>query len=154
MARTHGNGYKQGFFTAKNPRKYRGNPEQIVFRSSWELRFMRWCDEQDAVEQWASEELVIPYFSAIDQKQHRYFMDFVISVRGRDGTLTTYMVEIKPHEQTQPPKPSRSKYYQSKCLEYVKNQEKWKAAEVFARAHNMKFIIMTEYELGMRKRKA
>ena len=145
--------FKQGFYPVKNLEKYAGDASRIVWRSSWELRFMRWCDHQPGVLKWASEELIIPYFSAIDQKQHRYFVDFVVTIRNKLGETMTYLVEIKPHEQTQPPKPSRSKYYQSKCLEYVRNCEKWKAADAWARSHGMKFIVMTEYELGMRKRK-
>ncbi len=147
------NTFKQGFYKPIHLEKYAGDASRIVWRSSWELRFMRWCDLQPNVLKWASEELIIPYFSAIDQKQHRYFVDFVVTIRNKLGETMTYLVEIKPHEQTQPPKPSRSKYYQSKCLEYVKNQEKWKAADAWARSHGMKFIVMTEYELGMRKRK-
>ena len=147
------NTFKQGVYKPIHLEKYAGDASRIVWRSSWELRFMRWCDLQPNVLKWASEELIIPYFSAIDQKQHRYFVDFVVTIRNKLGETMTYLVEIKPHEQTQPPKPSRSKYYQSKCLEYVKNQEKWKAADAWARSHGMKFIVMTEYELGMRKRK-
>lgn len=145
--------FKQGFYPVRNPSKYVGDVNGIVWRSSWELRFMRWCDAHPNVLKWASEELIVPYFSAIDQKQHRYFVDFVVTIRNKAGVDTTYLVEIKPHEQTQPPKPSRSRHYQAKCLEYVKNQEKWKAADAWARSHGMKFIVMTEYELGMRKRK-
>ena len=147
------NTFKQGVYKPIHLEKYAGDASRIVWRSSWELRFMRWCDAHPNVLKWASEELIIPYFSAIDQKQHRYFVDFVVTIRNKLGETMTYLVEIKPHEQTQPPKPSRSKYYQSKCLEYVKNQEKWKAADAWARSHGMKFIVMTEYTLGIAKRK-
>lgn len=144
---------KQGFFKPTNPSKYVGKADGIVFRSSWELRFCRWCDANPAVLQWTSEEIVIPYFSAVDQRQHRYFVDFFIKVQKADGTVVKYLVEIKPKEQTLPPKNPRSKFYQEQVKTYVTNQEKWKAATAWANQHDSKFIILTEYELGLVKKK-
>lgn len=143
---------KQGFFAPVNPGKYAGDATGIVFRSGWELRFMRWCDTNASVLTWASEGIVIPYFSAIDQKNHRYFVDFIIKVKKANGTTRNYLVEIKPDEQTRPPTKTKSKYYQSQCQEYVKNQEKWKAATAWAAKNDCEFIVMTEYELGLAKR--
>lgn len=147
------NTFKQGFFKPVNPQKYAGDVNQIVWRSGWELRFMRWVDGNPSVLTWASEGIVIPYFSAIDQKHHRYFVDFLIKVKKADGTVKNYLIEIKPDEQTRPPTKTKSRYYQSQCLEYVKNQEKWKAATTWAASHDCEFIVMTEYTLGIAKRK-
>lgn len=144
---------KQGFFKPTKPEKYVGKVDAIVFRSSWELRFMRWCDTNPNILQWTSEEIVIPYFSAVDQKSHRYFVDFFIKVKKADGTVVKYLVEIKPHEQTKPPTKTKSKFFQEQVKTYVVNQEKWKAAAAWARQHNSEFIILTEYELGLAKRK-
>lgn len=144
---------KQGFFAPTKPEKYAGDPAAVVFRSGWELRFMRWCDTNPAVLTWASEGIVIPYFSATDQKAHRYFVDFLVKIKKADGTTRNYLVEIKPDEQTRPPKKTKSKYYQSQCMEYVKNQEKWQAARAWAAKNDCEFIVMTEYTLGLAKGK-
>lgn len=146
--------YKQGFYKPTNPQKYAGDPDQIVWRSGWELRFMRWCDTNPDVLTWASEGIVVPYFSAIDQKNHRYFVDFLIKVKKADGTVKNYLVEIKPDEQTRAPTKTKSKYYQSQCIEYVRNCEKWAAAAAWAGKNGCEFIVMTEYSLGLAKRGA
>ena len=138
---------KQGFYKPENPAKYAGDPNAIVFRSGWELRFMRWCDTNPSVLTWASEGIVIPYFSAIDQKQHRYFVDFLVKIKKADGSVNNFLIEIKPDEQTRPPTNTRSKYYQSQCMEYVKNQEKWKAAKAWATSNGCEFLVMTEKHL-------
>lgn len=143
---------KQGFYKPQHPEKYAGDTSQIVWRSSWELRFMRWCDSNPNVLTWASEGIVVPYFSAIDQKQHRYFVDFLIKVKKADGAVRNYLIEIKPDEQTRPPTKTKSRYYQSQCLEYVKNQEKWKAATEWASRNDCEFLVMTEHHLGLAKR--
>ena len=70
--------YKQGLFYPKNTEKYKGDFSNIVYRSSWELKFMHWADESKNVLEWSSEELVIPYLSPLDNKMHRYFVDFKI----------------------------------------------------------------------------
>ena len=151
MARGH---LKQGIFAPVNQRKYAGKVDAISFRSGWELRFMRWCDSNPAVLVWSSEEIVIPYFSAVDQKPHRYFVDFLIKVAKRDGTFQKYLIEIKPHAETLPPVKKKSKFYQSQCETYVKNQEKWTAAAAWAKRNDCIFVVMTEYELGIAKRKS
>lgn len=143
---------KQGFFQPKNPQKYIGNLKNIVFRSSWELRLMRWCDASPQVVKWNSEDIVIPYLSPIDQSMHRYFVDFIVQIQ-KDGVLKNYLIEIKPHEQTMPPKKSRSKYYQKNVETWLINQAKWAAAKKWAEANGCEFVIMDEYSLGLAKRR-
>ena len=36
-------GFIQGYFNPKNPEKYKG-PSPIIYRSSWERKFMIMCD--------------------------------------------------------------------------------------------------------------
>ena len=91
-------------YTPVNPQKYEGNPNNIIMRSSWETRFASWCDKSDHVIKWKSEETVVPYRSPIDDRIHRYFIDFTITIKDRHDQLNTYLVEIKPKVQTQPPK--------------------------------------------------
>jgi len=90
----------KGWFTPRNPQKYKGDATNIVYRSSWELRVMKYLDDNPAVVWWASEELFIPYKSPVDQKVHRYFPDFIARIRQANGEITVVM-EVKPFKQTQ-----------------------------------------------------
>ena len=90
--------YHQGKYNIKIPNKYSGDPTNVVYRSSWELKFMNWCDNNSSVLSWSSEETIVPYRSPIDMKLHRYFLDFKIKVNSNDG-IKTYLVEIKPSSQ-------------------------------------------------------
>lgn len=110
---------------------------------------MIWADNNPAIEYWNSEEIVIPYFSPVDQKTHRYFTDFAILVKQRDGTTRKYLIEIKPGAQTQPPirgKRSTNKYIAALAT-YAVNQAKWEAAELFCKKNGMTFKILTESDL-------
>ena len=97
----------QGLFKPQNPEKYKGNHAQIVYRSSWELKFMSYLDQHPDVIYWQSEEFFIPYRSPVDGKVHRYFPDFLVKKREKDGTVKTAIIEIKPKQQTAPPKQDR-----------------------------------------------
>ena len=90
----------KGWFTPKHRSKYKGDSENVVYRSSWELRVMKWLDENPSVIWWASEELIIRYKSPIDQKMHRYFPDFIVRLKQKNGTESTVVIEIKPQKQT------------------------------------------------------
>ena len=90
----------KGWFRPKNPKKYKGDATNVVYRSNWELRVMKHFDEDPNVLWWASEELVIPYRSPIDQRMHRYFPDFIARVRQKTGKEKTIVIEIKPEKQT------------------------------------------------------
>lgn len=140
--------YHQGKFTPKNPEKYVGDVTNIIYRSSWELKFIKWCDSNPAVIKYASEELVIPYLSPVDQKIHRYFVDFVIMVKTRSGDIKKYAVEIKPEAQTIPPKQRKqTKKYLTEMSTYMVNQAKWKAADEFCKTKGLEFIVLTEKHL-------
>ena len=93
----------KGTYKPKNPHKYVGDVNKITYRSSYEVRFMKWCDLNDGVLQWGSEEVVIPYISPMDNKQHRYFVDFFIQVKTKDGVIKKYLIEVKPFRFTQEP---------------------------------------------------
>ncbi len=85
-----------GKFQPKNPKKYKGNPSNIVYRSSWEARCMSYFDKNENVIWWSSEEIIVPYRSPVDGKVHRYYPDFIIKVKQKDGGIKTIMIEIKP----------------------------------------------------------
>ena len=147
---TIGNKTYKGWFKPKNPQKYKGDPNSIVFRSSWEHRVMKWFDEHPQVEWWGSEELVIPYISPVDNKKHRYFPDFIAKIRQKDGKVMTYIIEVKPEIQTKMPTQTRkTKRFLQEVATYAVNQEKWRAADIFCQEHGWKFLILTEKELGI-----
>lgn len=149
--------YHQGKFRPTNASKYVGDITNVVFRSMWELHFMRYCDSNPSVVAWTSE-YPIEYFSSVDNKVRRYFVDFFVKMRDAKGEDHVLMIEVKPDSQTRPPKKPKinnSKAmtrYISECETYQVNQDKWNAAEEFAARNNMRFIVMNEYDLGIAKR--
>lgn len=151
MSRT----YHQGRYTPQNPQKYRGDVNNIIFRSSWERKFFTWCDVNSSVLEWSSEEIVIPYICQTDNKPHRYFLDAHVKIKDSKGNIFTYLVEIKPFSQTQPPKfpGKQTKRYLAEAETFIKNQSKWDAAKKFAERNGVKFIILTEKDLGIGRTK-
>jgi len=144
--------FYQGFFRPRNPQKYKGDPQNIIYRSSWELKFYLECDKRDDIIEWSSEEIIIPYVSPKDNKVHRYFPDAVIKVRDKDGKIITIMIEIKPLAQTSPPvkKKGVTKGFINEVLTYAVNEAKWEQAQKYCDKKGWKFQIMTEKELGIK----
>lgn len=141
----------KGWFKPKNPKKYKGDPNEIVYRSTWELRVMKYLDDNPNVLWWASEEMFVPYVSPIDHKVHRYFPDFISNIKQKDGKEIILMIEVKPEKQTQKPvqgKRKTQKFIQEAAT-YAINQEKWRAADLFCKEHGWQFKIITEKELGL-----
>lgn len=138
-------------FIPLNPQKYQGDPTNIIMRSSWETRFAIWCDTNSSILAWSSEETVIPYRCATDNRLHRYFVDFKVQIRTRDGSLKTYLVEVKPSTQTVPPQfpGRRTQRYLTEAMTFVKNQSKWEAAKQYCADRGWEFMIITEKELGL-----
>ncbi|RKX17758.1 MAG: hypothetical protein DRP51_10340 [Candidatus Zixiibacteriota bacterium] len=139
----------QGTYKSRNPDKYKGNPAKIIFRSGLELKFFRFFDHNKAVVQWNSEEVIVPYTSDLDGRMHRYFVDIWAKIKGKGGKIQEYLIEIKPFAYTkEPPQQNKkTRAYQQKVYEYIKNVNKWKAADVFAKKKGQKFIILTEKDL-------
>lgn len=141
--------YHQGKYKLKFPEKYEGDITNVVYRSSWELKFLIWCENTSNVIKFSSEELVIPYRCGTDNQIHRYFIDFKLKIRQRDDSIKIYIVEIKPMAQTMAPKypGKRTKRYITEAMIFVKNQSKWKAASEYAKDRNWIFKIITEKDL-------
>ena len=133
------------------PQKYKGNPNNIICRSSWERKFCAWCDLNENIIEWASEEFYIPYISPLDKKIHRYFPDFIIKVKESTGQIKTYVVEVKPKRQTLPPtrksRVTKSFIYEAKTYEV--NKAKWTAAKEWCEDRLLEFKIITEDDLGI-----
>jgi hypothetical protein len=140
------NKYRQGVFKPTNRNKFIGT--EAIYRSGLELKFMRFCDTNDNVLKWGSENIVIPYFYPLDKKYHRYYVDNFVVIREGD-IIKRYLVEIKPSKQTLPP---NTKYKKKEHLlyeqtQYIKNQSKWQAAKEYCKNKNIEFIIITEKDL-------
>jgi hypothetical protein len=145
--------YKQGKFKCSNPQKYKGNPTNIEYRSGWELTVMQYLDKHQDVIQWSSEEVIIPYVSPIDNRKHRYFMDFWVHKRNRDGTIETCLIEVKPKKQTIPPKAHTkgkpSKSFLNEVKTWGVNQAKWAAARIYCASRGWKFYIFNEDDINV-----
>jgi len=141
----------KGKYYPSFPRKYKGDPTNIIYRSLWERKFMVYCDKNQNILEWASEEIAIPYRSPIDNRVHRYFPDFYMKVKEFNGKIKRYVIEVKPAKQTKPPtKPKRqTKGYIREAYEYAKNQAKWKMAREFCADRQWEFKVVTEKELGI-----
>jgi|TARA_B100000902_G_scaffold393181_1_gene446958 hypothetical protein len=143
----------KGKYKPKHPRKYKGDPTNIIYRSLWERKFMLYCDSSNNILEWCSEEIALPYRSPIDNRVHRYFPDFYIKVRESTGIIKKYIIEVKPKKQTLEPIPQKrkTKSYIYEVYEYAKNQAKWEAAREFCKDRKWEFKIITENELGIKK---
>ena len=141
----------KGKYIPNNPKKYVGNPSQVIYRSLWERKFMVYCDRNEKILEWGSEEFFIPYRSPIDGKIHRYFPDFYVKVKTKQNTIKKWVVEVKPKIQTRPPKiPKRkTKSYITEVRNWAINDAKWKNAIEYCNDRNMEFILITEDELGI-----
>ena len=141
-----------GKYRVKNIKKYQGDPDKVTYRSSWEKACFIWCDNNTNIEKWSSEEVVVPYKWDIDKKMHRYFVDLKITFKGGK----TILVEIKPDKETAPPKrPDKSKRYIGEAMTYVKNMNKWEAANTYAKDRGWEFQIWTEetlHSMGIMKK--
>lgn len=142
--------YTQGIFNPKNPQKYKGT-FPIIYRSSMELKAMRWMDNNPNVLKWTSETIIIPYISPIDNKTHRYFTDLSCEMKMKDNTIKKLLIEIKPEKQTIPPTESTKKKRKTILYErynYAINCAKWEAAKKWCHNKGYVFFILTEKHLN------
>ena len=126
--------FKQGYIRRDSCKKYFGEGP-IIFRSSYERKFVAWLESCDKVSRWTSENVSIPYLW-VDGKMHRYYPDYFVEMV--DGSRI--LVEIKPYNQTHQP----VNVNEYNLREWSKNKSKWEAALEFCKRNNMKFQIITE----------
>jgi hypothetical protein len=139
----------KGQFKPSFPEKYIGNYKNIIYRSLWELKFMNYCDLNENIIKWSSEEIWIPYVSPLDNRCHKYFPDFYIKYNNSEGNIKESLVEVKPKRQVNGPKVSK-KITQKQLVEmkeFAKNQAKWDAAKEFCADRKWEFQIITEDNL-------
>tara|TARA_Y100000310_G_scaffold268940_1_gene281847 strand:- start:63 stop:488 length:426 start_codon:yes stop_codon:yes gene_type:complete len=137
----------KGRYKPKHPKKYIGNPTKVIYRSLLEKRFMLYCDKTDAILEWGSEEIIVPYKSPIDNRLHRYFVDFIVKLKNKKGITETLLIEVKPKKQCSPPK-KKSKRFLSEMKTYGVNTAKWKSATEYAENKGWRFIIITDETLS------
>lgn len=146
---TKNSGFNQGYFKPNNPSKYAG-PTPIIYRSSWERKFMMWCDKNEKITMWSSEPVEISYWSRQDSTSRKYYPDFYFKALQPDDSVKEYLVEIKPKQQIQKPEPPKVnskkalKSYKFLAEQYVKNMDKYNAAKEFCNQRNWNFIVLTE----------
>lgn len=130
--------YKQGYINPESCKKLFPNikHDRIIYRSSYEKKFMIWLESNKSVKYWGSECFSIPYYYIVDEKYHKYYPDYFVEFE--DGTYM--VVEIKPSNQTI--KPINENCWAAR--EYIKNQCKWKATKEFCESKGYKFKILTE----------
>lgn len=141
---------RQGYFKPAHPDKYIGDPSKIIFRSSWEFKFLKWCDHSPTIIRYSSEPVGIPYYSPLDERGHVYYVDFYIVTKDNSGNEQAWLIEVKPNKYTKPPvAPARmtnkqTANYVYAAKQFVVNQAKFEAAKEFASVRGLKFGIITE----------
>ena len=143
MART-------GFYELKNPHKYLGVNRKLKYRSMWERNIMKWCDMEHNIVRWSYEQIIIPYKSPIDKRNHKYYPDFYIE-RSNEKGIEKFLLEVKPQNQViNPAKKAKATIYEMKT--YAVNAAKWIAALRYCKKRNLTFKIITEYNHPVLKR--
>jgi hypothetical protein len=142
----------KGRFSPSNPSKYIGDPTNIIYRSLWELKLMKYLDTNINVIAWGSEELAIKYISPLDNRVHRYFPDFICKVKQSDGTIKVMILEVKPKKQTEEPKvpKKRTRRFLQEVMTWGVNSAKWKAAQEYCADRGWDFRLITEDHLDLK----
>ena len=144
----------QGTFKPRNAHKYKGNHKNVIYRSTWERLFMKYCDRSTSIIEWSSEEVVVPYVSPLDNTIHRYFPDFWLKAKKPDGDLQEYIIEIKPYKYSVEPilkltekrrKPTKT--YLHELEKYQVNKAKWEAADRYCKRKDQVFLVITEKDI-------
>lgn len=150
--------YSQGYFVPENKDKYVGDITKIIYRSSWEYKFCKYCDLTEAIEKWSSEPFPIKYYDPINKKKRSYYVDFYIKLKLVNNEYKDYLVEVKPKSKLTPPKQNfqrstlkKVKEFNYLLEEYIINKAKKEAAEEFAKTINYSYMIVTEEFLTSQK---
>ena len=141
----------QGVFSPKNEKKYVGK-KPIIYRSSYELKFFRFCDDNPNVSRWASESIKIPYRDPLTGKQTVYVPDFLVVFIDKNMNKHAELWEIKPANQQIKEKVGKNPFNQA---QYVKNMAKWQVATQWAKSKGLKFRVLNETDIfhqGAQKR--
>ena len=133
----------QDWFTPKNTEKYVGN-KKPRYRSSWELNIMMMLDSNPNILKWASESMQIPYYDPIKQRNTFYVPDFFVQYMNKNNKIINEIWEIKPAKFQLLEKVGKNKHNQ---VQYIKNQAKWQAAQVYCKQHGIVFRVLNENDI-------
>jgi hypothetical protein len=148
---TGNSGFVQGYFNPTNPDKYIG-PSPIIYRSSWERKFMIMCDTKDSVVKWSSEPVEIKYIWSADKREHKYYPDFYMKTKTDEG-FEEFLIEVKPEAQIKKPQPPKKrsqkalKSYKFLAEQFIKNRDKYAYAKAWAENRGWRFVVLTEKTL-------
>jgi len=145
----------KGKYVVNDTSKYVGDSTKVIYRSLWERRFMVYCDTNDKILKWASETVIVPYISPVDNKPHKYYVDFIIEYVGKNKETLVSLIEIKPKKQCKcPPKRKKvTRSYLNEMKTWEVNKSKWKYAKEYAKQRGWTFKILTENDLLLGKTK-
>jgi hypothetical protein len=135
--------FARGKYEMKHPEKYIGN-KVPTYRSSWEWSFMNFCDNNKSVQKWASEAIQIPYRDPLTGRQTVYVPDFFIQYVDKNSKMIVELIEIKPSSQQIIERVGKNKYNQA---QFIKNQAKWTAANLWCKQQGIRFRILNENDL-------
>lgn len=142
-------GIKKGLFKPKHPEKYVGNLNKIIYRSSWELSFMKFLDNNKSIEKWGSEIISIPYRKPTTGRIHKYYPDFWVKYKDKNGKIIEEIIEVKPEKQTKPPttvgKTKKTQLYEA--ISWAINKSKFRSAKIFCDKYGMRWRILTERDI-------
>ena len=134
--------FAQGVYKVQNPQKYMGKRSPI-YRSSWELAFMRFCDNNIHILEWASETIRIPYFNPMKGKKTTYVPDFLIAYKNKTGNRIVELIEIKPKKQSI----MEGKLNSKERAVVAVNHAKWNAAALWCKQRDIVFRVVTEEQM-------
>ena len=162
---------KQGYYRIRNEEKYMGDVNLVIYRSSWEFSFCKWCDYSQSIIKWSSEPIKIPYFDKVSKLEEckklgldpnnprnwikkNYNTDFWVQIKMHDGTIEKWFIEVKPKKKLRKPalvpkdSPQRiQKKYNRETKEYILNEAKFEAMTAWAKRSGAKFYVFTEDHL-------
>jgi len=142
-------GIKKGLFRPRHPEKYMGDLNNIIYRSSWEQSFMNFLDNNPNIIQWGSEIIAIPYRKPTTGRIHKYYPDFWIKYKNKNGNIIQEVIEVKPEKETHQPttvgKTKKTQLYEA--ITWSINTSKWKSAKLFCDKYGMVFRILTEKQI-------
>jgi len=163
---------KQGYYKVQNPKKYIGESGLVIYRSSWEHSFCKWCDFSPSIIRWSSEPIRIPYYDRVSKLEEckkqgldpnnpknwavkYYNTDFWIEVDKGDNVTQKMFIEIKPSYKLKKPIPpsanaplKEQRKFNNLAKEYLINEAKYAAMNAWAEKSNAKFYVFTEITLS------
>jgi hypothetical protein len=139
--------FAQGTFEVQNPNKFVGTKAPF-FRSSWELAFMRMCDNHPNILKWASENVKIPYLNPVTGRYANYIPDFMIHYLDKNGNEHVELIEIKPSNQTTMEN-ARTREHQ---VQTAINASKWTAAQEWCQRKGIRFKVINEDQIFQNKK--